>query len=697
MRMTITKTILLQEKILPRWLCIALLMSCAVAAVADENISPAPAFSAGELRADPQAGWLTNGGNLFNQRYSPLAQINTENIAGLKGVWRASLGSGLGPTHNNQGQPLIHEGVLYIGTGENDVFAIAIDTGKLLWTYKAKLEPKNVQVCCAWVNRGVGIGEGRIFHGQLDAKLVALDQRSGEVVWSIQAEPVGIGFSITSAPLYYNGMVIVGFAGADMGTRGRIKAYSAKDGALLWTYYTIPAPGEPGSETWPADNDSWKYGGASIWMTPAVDPELGLLYFGTGNPAPDLGAAVRPGDNLFSDSIMAIEIATGKYRWHFQEVHHDIWDYDAANPVILFDAEIDGRMRKGIAHAGKTGWVYLLDRETGEPLLGMEERPVPQEPRQATAPTQPYPVGDAVAPQHIDIAPENVDLVNQGRIFTPFFEEAVIYKPLTAVNWPPSSYDPETHLLYMCANDAAAGARANDTQYDEPSYDRHFFGGSWAHPVMTRRGIYTALDVRTNRIVWQRQWADRCRSGSLATAGGLVFVGRNDGRLMAMDKRTGKTRWEFLTDSGINTGISSFEYRGDQYIAAYAGGARDNGTRGDAIWLFSLKGALNPLPPQPTGPAAAAAATIAVPERTADRGHGKTLYLQSCVYCHGEDGEGTELGGARLTTALTIASVMNVLNTGRNAMPNFSVALSADDMHDIGSYIIEELVPEKEE
>ena len=163
-----------------------------------------------------------------------------------------------------------------------------------------------------------------------------------------------------------------------------------------------------------------------------------------------------------------------------------------------------------------------------------------------------------------------------------------------------------------------------------------------------------------------------------------------------MDKRTGLTKWEFRTDSGINTGITSFEYRGDQYIAAYAGGARDNGTRGDAIWLFSLKGALNPLPSQPAGPAAAAAAAIAVPARKPDREHGESIYRQSCIYCHGEDGEGTELGGARLTTALTIASVMNVLNTGRNAMPNFSAVLSVDDMHDLGSYIVEEMVPEKE-
>ena len=676
-----------------RLLLLTALFTFASITSAVENITPAPAFRAGELQAAPTKGWLTNGGNLYNQRYSPLDQINTETVAGLKGVWRVGIHSGMGPNHNNQAQPLVHEGVLYIATGENDVFAIDIDTGKLLWSYMANLDPADVLVCCAWVNRGVGIGEGMIFHGQLDAKLVALDQKTGEVVWSIQAEPTRIGFSITSAPLYYEGMVITGFAGGDMGTRGRVKAYSAKDGSLLWTYYTIPAPGDPGSETWPADNDIWKYGGAPVWMTPSVDPELGLIYFATGNPAPDLGATVRPGDNLYSDSIMALEVKTGAYRWHFQEVHHDIWDYDAANPVILFDAEINGSLRKGIAQAGKTGWVYLLDRVTGEPLLGIEERAVPQEPRQATSPTQPFPIGDALAPQYIDIAPENVVLVNQGRIFTPFFEEPVIYKPLTAVNWPPSSYDPETHLMYMCGNDSAAGARANDTQFEGPTFKSHFFGGSWAHPTMIRRGIFSALDVRTNRLVWQRQWADRCRSGSLVTAGGLVCVGRNDGRLMAMDKQTGMTRWEFLTDSGINTAVSSFEYKGEQYIATYAGGARDNATQGDGIWLFSLKGTLNPLPPKPAR--SGTTEPLAVPDRAADLDHGRTIFMQSCQYCHGADGEGTELGGARLTSALTVATVINVLNNGRNAMPNFSTVLSVEDMHDIGSYIVENLVKGK--
>ena len=190
-------------------------------------------------------------------------------------------------------------------------------------------------------------------------------------------------------------MVIIGFAGGDRGTRSRLKAYDAKDGRLIWTFYTIPGPGEPGHETWPKDNDAWKYGGAAIWQTPAIDPELGLVYFSTGNAAPDYNGAFRAGDNLYAASMLAIELATGKYRWHFQQVHHDIWDYDAVNPVVLMDVNVGGRTRKAIAEVGKTGWAYILDRETGKPLIGIDEKPVPQEPRQATAATQPFPRGDA--------------------------------------------------------------------------------------------------------------------------------------------------------------------------------------------------------------------------------------------------------------------------------------------------------------
>ena len=359
-------------------LALAVLSATLAAPNADAQGTPAappPKFTARELTAPPTDGWITNGGNLYNQRYSPLARINRDNVATLKPAWRTHLnGSGMDSKYSGQAQPIVYDGVIYIPTGANDVFALDADTGEILWTYEAHLDPNITVICCGWLSRGVALGDGKVFSGQLDGKLVALDHATGKVVWSIQAETNQDGFSITSAPLYYDGLVITGFAGGDRASRGRVKAYDARNGKLVWTFYTIPGPGEQGHDTWPSYNDTWKHGGAAVWQTPAVDPELGLVYFSTGNPGPDLNGSVRPGDNLFSVSMVAIEAKTGKYRWHFQQVHHDLWDYDSPNPVVLFDAVYDGKPRKGIVEIGKTGYVYILDRETGQPLVGIEER-----------------------------------------------------------------------------------------------------------------------------------------------------------------------------------------------------------------------------------------------------------------------------------------------------------------------------------
>src|SRR5215831_10573588 len=418
-----------------------------------------PSFAT--LTAAPTTGWPTNGGNLYNQRYSPLTAINRANVSQLKGVWRARLrGSGTAPQYSGFAQPIVYDGVAYVSTGADDVFALAIDTGEIVWQYTAGLDPGLTSVCCGWNNKGVAVSEDKVFIGQLDGKLVALDRASGKVAWSIQAERWQDAFSITAAPLYIDGRLIIGFAGGDRGTRSRVKAYDAKDGRLIWTFYTIPGPGEPGHETWPKDNDAWRYGGASIWQTPAIDPELGLVYFSTGNAGPDYNGAVRAGDNLYASSIVAIDLATGKYRWHFQQVHHDIWDYDAPNPVILMDVNTSGRMRKAVAEVGKTGWAYILDRQTGKPLIGIDERRVPQEPRQATAATQPFPRGDAVVPQGIDITPEGYQLINEGRIFTPFAgKDPIILMPgiWGGANWPPSAYDPSQQKLFVCASSVLGG------------------------------------------------------------------------------------------------------------------------------------------------------------------------------------------------------------------------------------------------
>jgi alcohol dehydrogenase (cytochrome c) len=576
---------------------------------------PAAAQTAKPARAQLAAGdWSTNGGNFSNQRYSALRSIDRSNVARLRGVWRTHLnGSGLAAKYSGEAQPLVVDGTIYVSTGANDVFALDAATGEIVWQYAAHVGDHVTTVCCGWTNRGVAYGAGKIYAGQLDGKLVALDAKSGKVVWSVQGERWEDGYTITAAPLFFDGRVIVGFSGAELGTRGRVKSYDAATGKLQWTFYTIPGPGEPGHETWPSDGDVWQNGGASVWQTPAVDPELGLIYFSTGNPGPDFNGAVRAGDNLYSASIVAVDARTGKHRWHFQQVHHDLWDYDAPNPVVLFDAVIAGVPRKGLVEVSKTGFAYILDRTNGQPLIGIEERPVPQEPRQATAATQPYPLGDPIVPQHVEIAPEGFELVNQGRIFTPFVgSEGLIASPslFGGANWPPSSYDPERRLLFVCASAMAGKFVGGDRDFGPAKRGELYEGGVVGFAPMPRSGIFAALDVTTNKLAWRYHWSDQCYSGSVATAGGLVFVGRNDGRLTALDSDTGLQLWEFQTGAGMNAPATVFERAGKQYVVAYsAGNTLIGSAHGDSVWLFGLDGALPPAQPRDTERAAPAAVT----------------------------------------------------------------------------------------
>jgi alcohol dehydrogenase (cytochrome c) len=663
------------------------------------------AFAADTLVAPPTDGWPTNGGNLYNQRYSPLNQIDAGNVSELKGVWRTHLrGSGLAPQYSGEAQPVVDDGVAYVSTGANDVFALSIDSGEILWEYTANLPAELPSVCCGWNNRGVALSEDKVFMGRLDGKLVALDRKSGKAVWTIQAERPEENFSITPAPVYFDGVVITGFAGADRGTRGRVKAYDADHGRLIWTFYTIPGPGEPGHETWPQENDAWKYGGGAVWQTPAIDPELGLVYFSTGNAGPDYNGAVRAGDNLYTVSIVAIELTTGAYRWHFQQVHHDIWDYDSSNPVVLMDLNVDGRARKAIVEVGKTGWAYILDRETGEPIVGIDERSVPQEPRKATAATQPFPRGDAVVPQHIEIAPEGFALVNDGRIFTPFVgEDPTIVKPgiWGGANWPPSSYDPVAQHLFVCASSVVGGfTGGGDPKLVPPVEGGRYTQGNIAATRLPRTGVIAAMDMTTNKLVWRYRWPEQCYSGTLATGGGLLFVGRNDGRLTALDSRTGQQLWEFQTGAGMHAPTSTFVHRGRQYVLAYsAGNALIGSARGDSVWLFGLDGTLGPAEPGAAVsrlaaeiPAAAAPGAIAAPARAAvDHENGRRTYEQACVVCHGEDGLGGHGGGAALNEVAGAAAVADVVTAGRNAMPSFAELLTSEQIRDVAAYVAAQL------
>jgi quinohemoprotein ethanol dehydrogenase len=545
--------------------------------------------------------WVTNGGNLTNQRYSTLKQIDTTNVGQLKGAWVTHLkGSGLGGKYSLEATPLVKDGIMYVVTGNDDVFALNAKTGEITWERWSGIDQKITSVCCGWDNRGVAIGEGKVFLGQLDANVVALDIKTGKELWKTPIEDWHDGYGITSAPLYFDGIVYIGITGGEFGVRGRLTALDANTGKILWRFYTLPGPGEVGGDTWSANSDQYTRGGAAIWNTPALDPELGLVYFAVGNCGPDYDGAPRQGDNLFCASVVALNAKTGQYAWHFQEVHHDIWDYDAASPVVLFDTTIDGQPRKGIAQAGRTGWVYILDRTNGKPLIGVEERPVPQEPRQHTAKTQPYPIGDAVVPQ----CAEPLDGYEKaGCIFEAFWEEPVLIQPsgVGGTNWAPMSYNPETGSFYVPATIRTSAFVRYDTKYMKGArYD----GGTQAAPIGSpMSGTFTAIGGNTNKIVWQNKTPYRIGqgSGSTTTAGGLVFHGEPDGNFVAFDAKTGKELWRFQTGYGADAGAVVYEVDGEEYVAIPAGGNQSMlSANGDAIWAFSLKGQLGPQsPPSP--------------------------------------------------------------------------------------------------
>jgi quinohemoprotein ethanol dehydrogenase len=571
------------------------------------------------LRSPVGKDWITNGGNLTNQRYSTLKQIDTSNVKQLKGAWMTRLkSSGLGGKYSFEATPLVKDGIMYVITGNDDVFALNAKTGEIVWEYWSGIDQTISTICCGWVNRGLAMGEGMLFFGQLDATMVALDMKTGKVRWKKPIEKWENGYTITSAPLYHDGMVYSGIAGGEFGVRGRLTALDAKSGEILWRWYTLPGPGEIGADTWPAGTDHAMRGGATIWNTPALDPDLGLIYFATGNCGPDYDGSMREGDNLFCASMVALKAKTGEYAWHFQQVHHDIWDYDAASPMVMFDTVIDGQPRKGIAEAGRTGWVYILDRTNGKPLIGIDEKPVPQEPRQKTAKTQPIPRGDATVPQCAELLP---GYDKAGCIFDTFWETAVLLQPsgIGGTNWSPMPYSPDTGFFYVPGTvRTSAFTRFGDTF----KTGHRYVGGSQSAPIGSpMSGTFTAIDSKTNKIVWQHKTPYRLGGGggSSVTAGGLVFRGEPDGNFLAIDAKTGQELWRFQTGFGADAPPVTYEVDGEQFVAIATGGNQLQGSAGgDAVWAFSLKGKLSPLwpppPPQtvagPTGPIASGVDTI---------------------------------------------------------------------------------------
>jgi alcohol dehydrogenase (cytochrome c)/quinohemoprotein ethanol dehydrogenase len=447
--------------------------------------------------------------------------------------------------------------------------------------------------------------------GTVNDVVVALNQQTGALVWRHELGTTASGDTLTAPPLYYNGMVVLGMSGGDIGARGFVVALNASTGQQLWKWFVTPAPGQPGSATW--SGKEYLHSG-SVWVYPSVDPQLGDLYVVTGNPVPWNGRGA--GDDKWTDSIVALNIETGAFRWGFQTVHHDMWDYDVTNPPVIFNAVYNGQMEPAIAVASKTGWVYILNRATGKPLLPIPEVKVPQFPAGSAqekyanpSPTQPEPVGDPLLNQCAQKswwpgkAPDGFPYT-VGCIFTPYAPSAegsfVAVSPGAAsIDWPPSSYDPQTGNLYVCANETHGGGYGAIPVGQQKLIVGSLYVGinfAFSKSKPAEAGRVIAVNLATNRIKWKDVFKTACYSGNLTTAAGLDFVGQINPRVLtALDVGSGKRLWssQQMIASPMAPPITYMD-NGKQYILVVAGGGGagagiTGGTIGDSLYAFSLQ------------------------------------------------------------------------------------------------------------
>lgn len=567
----------------------------------------APSWSDALWATPPAANWMSVGGSIQQQHYSALTSITKANVKNLSQAWMTHLdGSCVAAKCSAEATPLVYNGVMYVVTGNDDVFALDATNGTHLWTYLSHIPQNMTSVCCGWDARGLAMGEGKIFVAQLDGNVVALDQSTGQIVWKTPNLRWQDGTGMTAAPAYYKGLVYVGSTGGEYGYRGSITAYNARTGNRVWRFYTVPEPGDIGSWSWPND-ETWKVGGATVWDAPSIDPATGILYFSTGNASPT--GDRLPGDDLFSSSIVALDAMTGTYKWHFQMVHHDQWDFDCPSPVVVFDPIVNGNARSAVAEACKTGWVYELDRgANGTPLIpgNIVEQPVEQSSNKHTAKTQPIVTGDPMVPHCADpvdfpsLAPDGKPF-KFGCIFAAYDNTQFVAQAPGGPggnNWAPMSWNPQTNMLYSCAIVTSAAKEAIALP---------FVPGEHYNPARTDNGIWpfkygyggtlSAYNVATNKIAWQIKTppGEPCWGGSLSTAGGLVFWGHNTGVIEADDAATGAPLWKQQLLYGADAPPMTYSVRGKQYVAIFDGGSwfmNNRGARtpqGDAVYAFALK------------------------------------------------------------------------------------------------------------
>lgn len=494
--------------------------------------------------ADQEPGsWLTYSGAYHGQRFSKLDQISTGNVADLRPVWvYQAEGSGEIET-----TPLVADGVMYVTELEARVTALDVRTGRPLWTYQHAMPEGVLNIGFGRTNRGGALLDETFYFGTLDAHLVALDAKSGALRWKTKVAENKLGYSITAAPLAIDGKIIVGISGGEAGIRGFLDAYDAETGERAWRSHTIPGPGEPGNDTW--GGDSWKTGAGATWLTGSYDPELDLLYWGTGNPGPDWNGDSRPGDNLYTCSLLAIEAPSGKLRWHFQFTPHDVHDWDSNQIPVLIDMPLAGKQRKVVAFANRNAFYYLLDRETGEFFLGTEYS------------TQTWAKGIGKTGRPI-LLPDKEPTVD-GNLVYPSLQGAT--------NWMSPSYSPVTKLLYVPVREMGSYYFKGEAKY-EPG--KVFVGGGERRLDGDKAwGSVRALRADSGERVWDFRTPSPLWTGVMATAGGLVFGGSNEGNFYALDASTGKPLWDFQTGGIIRSNPISFLVDGKQYIATSGGRA----------------------------------------------------------------------------------------------------------------------------
>jgi len=513
--------------------------------------------------------WLTFGRDYTNQRWSPLRQITSANVRTLQLKWIYQTGiSRLGSFETS---PVVVDGVMYVTTPYNTLMAVDARSGRQIWRYEYKQSIASPIYCCGPNNRGVAISGNTVYMATLDAHLVALDAKTGNVAWDVQVADPEAGYSETMAPLIIDNMVIVGISGAEYGIRGFVRAYDKSNGKQIWNFYTLPDKGWEGTfatHTNDGDDlkrdiaaeksamtqygDAWQRGGGSVWMTPSYDPDTHMLYFAVGNPSPDLDGSVRPGDNLYTESIVAVDARTGEYKWHYQEVPHDVWDFDATSPTVL--VTLKGG-KKALAEAGKTAYVYILDAATGKLIHRSDEFN-----RHENYFAQPTPEGVRMLPG-----------ANGGS------------------EWSPPAVNPTLGYMYVLGLEQPMNYITHSAPLEK---GKLWLGSAFkAVPGEQQYGTFTAIDLNTGKRAWQVKTDQPMIGGALATAGNLVFTGEGDGHFNAYDAKTGKQLWTFQAGAGCNAPPVTYTVDGKQYVAVACGGNFQLGyPLGDAVLVFALPG-----------------------------------------------------------------------------------------------------------